>query len=99
LEIFSNPEGISWRILDDNTGGSIFGYPSGWYEENGTYVKFINLQTGTWEFQLERDDSLAGDARAEIGIVDTSTGAFEVINMLDFSSSTEETISTIFVLE
>jgi hypothetical protein len=99
LEIFSNPEGISWRILDDDTGDSIFGYPSGWYEENGTFVKFINLQTGTWEFQLERDDSLAGDARAEIGIVDTSTGAFEVINMLDFSSSTEETLSTIFVLE
>jgi hypothetical protein len=99
LEIFNDPGDISWKILDDTTRESIFGFPAGWYEEGGLYVQFVNLQTGMWEFQLSRE-SLTADAVAQIGIVNTTTGAFEVIDTMDFAaSSTDGVLTTIFSLD
>jgi len=98
LEIRSNPEDIGWRVVDDEAGRSIFGYSAGWYEEPGDFVQFINLQTGVWEFQVFRD-SVDADAVVEIGIVNTATGDFEVIDTLDFATSSDNVLTTMFTLD
>lgn len=98
VTIFEKPEEVSWRIIDALSQEQFYGYPVGNYEEASTSTKFVNMQTGIWEFQLTRA-TVAADVRAKIGNLNRSTGEIDPLGELAFDpNSRATTVSTLIRL-
>lgn len=98
---FDGPEEVSWRIVNavSDEQEQFYGFPAGNYRETGSVVNFMNIYTGTWEFQLNRESETA-HARAEIGTVNTVTGTVELLGELVLTpDSKAKTATTTFRLQ
>jgi hypothetical protein len=90
LLIVSNPDQISWRVVDFETDVQQFGYRAGWYENTGFTVSTFILLSGTWEFILA-GTSNAANAVVEFGILDTTTGLIDNLGTLNLDDTRSAT--------
>mmetsp|Transcript_73706 Transcript_73706/g.149633 ORF Transcript_73706/g.149633 Transcript_73706/m.149633 type:complete len:1077 (+) Transcript_73706:408-3638(+) len=93
VTIFEEPEEVGWRIVDSASKDQFYGYPTGNYRDATTSMKFVSMETGSWEFQLTRE-SVAADAVAEIGYVDAITGEMRLLGEVALSSGSTATTAT-----
>jgi len=99
ITTFDSPKAVSWRIIDSVSKEQYYGYPAGNYKETGSVVNFMTINTGTWEFQLNRN-SASAHAMAKIGTVNTVTGEAEPLGELVLTpESKTKTASTTFRLQ
>jgi len=98
VTIFENPEEVGWRIIDALSQERFYGYPAGNYKDATTFTNFLNLPTGIWKFELTRE-SLAADAKVEVGYLNPLTGGTVFLGQVSFGSdSTATTVSTLMLL-
>lgn len=93
MTILEEPEEVGWRIVDSASKDQFYGYPAGNYGDAATSMKFVSMETGSWEFQLTRE-SFAADASAEIGYVDATTGEMRLLGEVAFASDSTATTAT-----
>jgi len=97
VTIYENPEEISWRVVDASSKQQYYRY--GLYQSPGSFSNFFNMETGDWRFELNRE-SIAADAKVEIGILDLATGTSESVGEISFGSeSTDTSVSLSIELE
>jgi hypothetical protein len=103
ITIFENAQDVGWRVVDGDTQEQFYGYPSGNYDEASVFVNFLNLQTGSWEFEVfqsrDSDDIAVSSAEAVIGRLDVFTGETLELGRAALFSNGTATPSSSFTLE
>jgi len=104
ITIFENPQDVGWRVVDGSTQEQFYGYPSGNYDEASVFVNFLNLHTGSWEFEVfqssdSEDVEASSSAEAVIGRLDVFTGETVELGRAALFSNGTATPSASFTLD